>query len=200
MINKYLNLDGGFHDEELKIFEKLGLPSPSEINQENCEWCFEIVTKNLKKFRSQKGACIRYGGKNKADSIEKLSSLFKIYSDMLKFRKSVINGGGHTKFSKIRPDGRYGELDIHLPSLIGNLVVVATKNGQKVYEKQVDKDTVDLLTKRLDTKRKYSDLAQKIFSDLTTLGNVPKTRNTVKFPTICGCYESEYEDVYRIPN
>ena len=57
---------------------------------------------------------------------------------------------------KISQKGQYGGLVIDLPKLYGHLKVVAHKNGQKVYDKQADFDTLDLLTKRFNSKKKYS--------------------------------------------
>ena len=55
---------------------------------------------------------------------------------------------------KISQKGQYGGLVIDLPKLYGHLKVVAHKNGQKVYDKQADFDTLDLLTKRFNSKKK----------------------------------------------
>ena len=49
---------------------------------------------------------------------------------------------------KISQKGQYGGLVIDLPKLLGHLKVAAHKNGQEVYNKQADFDTLDLLTKR----------------------------------------------------
>ena len=55
---------------------------------------------------------------------------------------------------KISQNGQYGGLVINLPKLYGHLKVVAHKNGQKLYHKQADFDTLDLLTKRFNSKKK----------------------------------------------
>ena len=48
----------------------------------------------------------------------------------------------------------YGGLVIDLPKLYSLLKVIAYKDGQKVYDKQVDFDTLDLLTKRFNSNQK----------------------------------------------
>ena len=58
---------------------------------------------------------------------------------------------------------------------------MAHKNGQKVYDKQADFDTLDLLTKRYNSKKKYSDLSRMIFNDLNTLSEIPIHRTSNKF-------------------
>ena len=74
---------------------------------------------------------------------------------------------------KISQGGQYGGLVIDLPKLYGHLKVVAQKNSQKVYDKQADFDTLDLLTKRFNSKNNYSELARSVFDDLNRLSEIP---------------------------
>ena len=71
-------------------------------------------------------------------------------------------------------------LVIDLPKLYGHLKVVAHKNGLKVYDKQADFDTLDLLTKRFNNKKKYSELARSVFNDLNRLSEIPIHRTSKK--------------------
>ena len=82
---------------------------------------------------------------------------------------------------KISQNGQYGGLVIDLPKLYGHLKVVAHKNGQKVYDKQADFDTLDLLTKRFNSKKKYSELARSVFNDLNRLSEIPIHRTSKKY-------------------
>ena len=82
---------------------------------------------------------------------------------------------------KISQNGQYGGLVIDLPKLHGHLKVVAHKNGQKVYDKQDDFDTLDLLTKRFNGKKRYSELARTIFNDLNRLSEIPIHRTSKKY-------------------
>ena len=82
---------------------------------------------------------------------------------------------------KISQKGQYGGLVIDLPKLYGHLKVVAHKNGQKVYDKQADFDTLDLLTKRFNSKKKYSELARSVFNDLNRLSEIPIHRTSKKY-------------------
>lgn len=78
--------------------------------------------------------------------------------------------------------GRYGGLTIDLPKLRSQLLVVAKNGkGEKVYHQQGDFDTLDLLTKRFNSKKRYSDLAVKIFNDLNELSGTPINRNSKKY-------------------
>ena len=82
---------------------------------------------------------------------------------------------------KISQRGQYGGLVIDLPKLYGHLNVVAHKNGQKVYDKQADFDTLDLLTKRFNSKKKYSELARSVFNDLNRLSEIPIHRTSKQY-------------------
>lgn len=82
---------------------------------------------------------------------------------------------------KISQRGQYGGLVIDLPKLYGHLNVVAHKNGQKVHDKQADFDTLDLLTKRFNSEKKYSELARSVFNDLNRLSEIPIHRTSKKY-------------------
>ena len=47
--------------------------------------------------------------------------------------------------------GVYGNGNIDVPKLYGQLKLIAHEDNRKVYEKQVDFDTLDLLTKRFNS-------------------------------------------------
>ena len=82
---------------------------------------------------------------------------------------------------KISQNGQYGGLVIDLPKLHVHLKVVAHKNGQKVYDKQADFDTLDLLTKRFNSKKRYFELARSVFNDLNRLSEIPIHRTSKKY-------------------
>ena len=89
---------------------------------------------------------------------------------------------------KIDQNGQYGGLIIDLPKLFGYLKVIAHKNGPeglvKVYEKQGDFDTLDLLTKRFNSKKTYSNLSKIIFDELNKLSGIPIHQTSSKFKKI----------------
>ena len=82
---------------------------------------------------------------------------------------------------KISQNGQYGGLLIDLPKLQGHLKVVAHKIGRIVYDKQADFDTLDLQTKRFNSKKRYSELARSIFNDLNRLSEIPIHRTSKKY-------------------
>ena len=103
----------------------------------------------------------------------------------LKYKSQTTGEGIYTQKKrnayKISQNGQYGGLVIDLPKLYGRLKVVAHKNGQKVYDKQADFDTLDLLTKRFNNKKRYSELARSIFNDLNRLSEIPIHRTSKKY-------------------
>ena len=82
---------------------------------------------------------------------------------------------------KISSGGQYGNLMIDVPKLMGQLHLVAKKDGEKVLDKKVDFDTLDLLTKRFNSKKKYSDLSKMVFNQLNKLSEIPIHRTSKKF-------------------
>ena len=83
---------------------------------------------------------------------------------------------------KINPNtGVYGNVRIDVPKLYGQLKLIAHKDGKKVYDKQVDFDTLDLLTKRFNSKKKYSPLSKMVFDDLNRRSDIPIHRTSNKY-------------------
>ena len=122
--------------------------------------------------------------------IKKEMDAIKIYKAMVEGMKADLEkeGSGIRRYNqpkrnayKISQRGQYGGLVIDLPKLHGHLKVVAHKNGQKVYDKQGDFDTLDLLTKRFNSRKNYSQLARSIFNDLNRLSEIPIHRTSKKY-------------------
>ena len=86
---------------------------------------------------------------------------------------------------KINPNtGVYGDVTIDMPKLYGQLKLIAHKDGKKVYEKQVDFDMLDLLTKRFHSKKKYSPLSKMVSDDLNRISDIPIHRTSNKYKKI----------------
>ena len=122
--------------------------------------------------------------------IKKEMNAIKRYKAMVEGMKADLEkkGEGIRRYNqpkrnayKISQRGQYGGLVIDLPKLHGHLKVVAHKNGQKVYDKQGDFDTLDLLTKRFNSRKNYSQLARSIFNDLNRLSEIPIHRTSKKY-------------------
>lgn len=129
----------------------------------------------------------------------------KALSDYLKLGITQKASGIYTQPKrnayKISQRGQYGGLVIDLPKLYGHLNVVAHKNGQKVYDKQADFDTLDLLTKRFNSKKKYSELARSVFNDLNRLSEIPIHRTSKKYSKLGSgvvCYNNPQDLLSRL--
>ena len=153
---------------------------------------FDPTLKNLPKDEEMKKKSASIIGKmNSKNTI--IKNLAKKESDTLKRYRKEVNaarktGMGIRRYNqpkrnayKISQKGQYGGLVIDLPKLQGQLKVIAHKNGQKVYDKQADFDTLDLLTKRFNSKKNYSELARSVFSDLNRLSKIPIHRTSKKY-------------------
>ena len=96
-------------------------------------------------------------------------------------RKNIESWSGYlytkkTNAYNINPNtGVYGNATIDVPKLYGQLKLIAHKDGKKVYDKQVDFDTLDLLTKRFNSKKKYSPEQQVIFQFTEHVINTKKS-------------------------
>ena len=77
-------------------------------------------------------------------------------------------------------DGNYGDLVIDLPKLINEMKLNVFRGGKLVYQSDVDKSLLNLLTKRFNPKTKYSMNAVRIFNDLNVLSHMPKHRSSGK--------------------
>ena len=63
-----------------------------------------------------------------------------------------------------------------------------------MFDRKVDFDTIDLLTKRFNSKKKYSPLSQMVFNELNRLSEIPIHRSSQKYTKI-GCGVVFYNDV-----
>ena len=70
-----------------------------------------------------------------------------------------------------------------MSELYSQLKLIAVKD-RNVYEKQVDFDTLDLLTKRFSSKKKYSPLSKMAFDELNRISYIPIVRTSYKYKKI----------------
>lgn len=83
--------------------------------------------------------------------------------------------GGEFGEIMISPDDlKKGVLKVTSPKVIG-------LGFSDLINKKIDKDTVDLLTKRFNKKRNYSDLSKDSLRLLTRLGGLPEHKTSGKF-------------------
>ena len=192
------NLDKGFNFDEVQTFMYYDLPPPSDLLKfvKKGDVDFDKFNRKLGKtpqdLGRQKGTLSK-SKKTRDSNKEQIDELTHQIKTLQKYRNRIaiipegletIGSGIYTQKKrnayKIDRNGQYGGLIIDLPKLYGHLKVIAHKNGQKVYDKQADFDTLDLLTKRFNSKKKYSDLSKKIFDELNQISGIPIHRTSNK--------------------
>ena len=191
------DIDKGFDSNEIQTLINHKLYAPSgvleSVKKETMDF-YEYdhsIGELLKELGRKKGTLSR--GKGKTKNVKEIENLTKNIKLIQKYRDriSIIPEGIETLGSgymqpkrhayKISSRGRYGNLLIDIPKLMGQLHMIATKDGIKVLDKKVDFDTIDLLTKRFNSKKKYSDLSTMIFNQLNQLSEIPIHRTSKKY-------------------
>ena len=162
-----------------EIIKKYGFdPTLQNIPSEN--ELKKLISSTTGKQNS-KNAIIKNFAKKESKALSDYLKLVKARKLGITQKASGIYTQPKRNAYKISQRGQYGGLVIDLPKLYGHLNVVAHKNGQKVYDKQADFDTLDLLTKRFNSKKKYSELARSVFNDLNRLSEIPIHRTSKKY-------------------
>ena len=189
------DIDAGFNVDEIKKLTEYNLFPPSQVLQASIDGTLDIdeydenLSKKLNKLGAKKGRLSKNKkiNKNEIDELTKDIKLIQKYRNRIKIipegKKTIGTGYTQPKRNayKIQSGGRYGNLMIDVPKLMGQLHLVAKKNGEKVLDKKVDLDTIDLLTKRFNSKKNYSDLSKMVFNQLNKLSEIPIHRTSKKF-------------------
>ena len=194
------DLDQGFNKDEVKKLTKFGFYAPSDVLKASIEGSLNFyeydrnVGKKLKDLGREKGTLSK--GKGKKKNSKKIAEITKDAELIQKYRSRIgiipegkeTIGKGYTQPKrnayKISSGGQYGNLIIDIPRLMGQLHLVANKNGNTVLDKKVDFDTIDLLTKRFNSKKNYSDLSKMVFNQLNKLSEIPIHKSSKKFSKI----------------
>ena len=194
------DIDTGFDKDEIQKLIKYGLYTPSDVLKASIDGSLDIdeydnnLGKQLNKLGAKKGNLSKgqwkTKNKDKIDELTKDIKLIQKYRNRIKIipegKKTI--GTGHTQPKrnayKISSGGKYGNLIIDVPKLMGQLHLVARKDSNKVLDKKVDFDTIDLLTKRFNSKKKYSNLSKMVFNELNKLSEIPIHRSSKKYSKI----------------
>ena len=93
-------------------------------------------------------------------------------------------------------DGKYVKLTIGVPQLVEKHRLLAKEARVVLLDKKVDSDFIDLISKRYDTKKKYSNLSKVVFKKLTDLSGFENKKRSKKFKNIIkgGCIPTFYND------
>ena len=193
------DIDTGFKMDEIQKLTKYGLYSPSDVLKASMNGDLDFnsydynISQQLTELGRKKGSLSktkkqRDENKERIDELTEDIKLIQKYRERIKILpegKKTLVGTGYTQPKrnayKISSGGQYGNLIIDVPKLRGQLHLVAKKDGNKVLDKKVDFDTLDLLTKRFNSKKKYSDLSKTIFNQLNKLSEIPIHRTSKKF-------------------
>ena len=199
---KVINLDKGINDDYKQFLDDKKLPMPSELVGS------DKINSWVKKVNGKIGRSEAYIYERSTKTGKPLKGLSKIQKTTLErnkrqrtYLKDYLNRLIHVKAApqymgtgilsqrkrnayKIGQGGSYGNLTIDLPKLIGQLKLVAHKNGSKVYDKVVDFDTIDLLTKRFNSRKNYSNISKRVFEELNSLSEIPIHKTSKKYQKI----------------
>ena len=199
------DMNKGFTQEELEFIQKQQLPLPADIFLQTIKepnYAKQILAKSgeMNKELGRKKAHLsttKTARKKNKDQIaaydegieiiRKYRQRIGILEEGTKTLKVGIGIFTQTKSNayKINPNtGVYGIVTIDMPKLYGQLKLTAHKDGKEVYDKQVDFDTLDLLTKRFNSKKKYSPLSKMVFDDLNRISDIPIHRTSNKYKKI----------------
>ena len=199
---KVINLDKGINDDYKQFLDEKGLPMPSELVGS------DKINSWVKKVDGKIARSEAYIHEHSTKTGKPLKDLSKIQKSTLErnkiqrtYLKDYLSRLIHVKAApqymgtgilsqrkrnayKIGQGGSYGNLTIDLPKLMGQLKLVAHKNGSKVYDKVVDFDTIDLPTKRFNSRKNYSNLSKRVFEDLNSLSEIPIHKTSKKYQKI----------------
>ena len=170
-------INKGFTQEELAFIQNQQLPLPGDIFLQTLKepnYAKQILDKSgeMNKELGRKKAHLsttktaRKKNKDQIAAYDEGIEIIRKYrqrigileegTKTLKVGKGIFTQTKSNAY-KINPNtGVYGIVTIDMPKLYGQLKLTAHKDGKEVYDKQVDFDTLDLLTKRFNSKKKCS--------------------------------------------
>ena len=195
------NIDKGFTGEEMQKLIGYELLAPSDVLQGSVSGALNFyeydgkigeMLKDLGRQKGQLSTTKKAKAKNKEaiDELTKEIKLIQKYRDRIRIipegKETLGTGYLQPKRNayKVQNGGQYGNLVIDVPKLIGQLRLLAKKDGKTVIDKLVDFDTIDLLTKRFNSNKRYSDLSKMMFNELNRLSEIPIHRSSKKFSKI----------------
>ena len=194
------DMDKGFDYNDIQTLMKYNFIPPSDVLKgiRNDTIDFDDYDKHVgnitKKLAGEKGR-LSMNKKQKEQNADQIDILTKEIKILQKYKNRInlipeglktVGEGLYTQkkrnaYKVNLKNGQYGGLVIDVPKLFGQLKMVAHKDGQKVYDKQADFGTVDLFTKRFNSRKNYSPLSRSIFNDINTLSEIPIHGTSNKF-------------------
>ena len=199
------DMNKGFTQEELAFIQSQQLPLPADFFLQTLKepnYAKQILNKSgeINKELGRKKANLSTTETNRKKNKDEIAEYTEGIDIIKKYRQRIgileegaktlkVGQGIYTQKKRnaymINPNtGVYGNVTIDVPKLYGQLKLIAHKDGKKVYDKQVDFDTLDLLTKRFNSKKKYSPLSKMVFDDLNRISDIPIHRTSNKYKKI----------------
>ena len=199
------DMNKGFTQEELAFIQNQQLPLSADIFLQTLEepnYAKQILAKSgeINKELGRKKAHLSTTKTNRKRNKDEIAENTEGIDIIKKYRQRIgileegaktlkVGKGIYTQKKrnayKINPQtGVYGNVNIDVPKLYGQLKLIAHKDGKRVYEKQVDFDTLDLLTKRFNSKKKYSPLSKMVFDELNRISDISIHRTSNKYKKI----------------
>ena len=161
------DLNKGFTQEELAFIQNKQLPLPADIFLQTLKepnYAKQILDKSgeMNKELGRKKAHLSTTKANRKKNKDQIADYDEGIEIIRKYRQRIgileegtktlkVGKGIYTQKKrnahKVNPNtGVCGNVTIDVPKLYGQLKLIAHKDGKKVYDKQVDFDTLDLLT------------------------------------------------------
>ena len=153
-----------FCEHDIELLKGFNLKAPSDVPFGSENAAHDAAKKQFLRVQGMKGRAVQNGNKELADDTDHVMAILKVYQGVMKPKKS--------RLYKINSFGQFCNLDVHLPGLLSDGILKVFSNGKKVLDESVDQDTIDMLMKRHDKKRHYSELAHEIFNKLIQLNEV----------------------------
>ena len=198
-------MNKGFTQEELALIQIMNLPLPADVFLQTLKapnYSKEILAesdelnKGLGRQKVRLSTTKTNRKKNRdeiavydedIDTIRKYRQRIGILekgTKTLKVGKGIYTQKKRNAYKINLQTGVYGNVNIDVPELYGQLKLIANKDGRKVCKKQVDFDTLDLLTERFNSKKKYSPLSKLVFDELKRISDIPIHRTNNKYKKI----------------
>ena len=137
---------------------------------------------------------------NTKENLQKYYKNIEAYNEAERLRTAKPTEGTGFQTSrhpyKMTKDGKYGKLTIDVPQLVEKHRLLAKEAGVVLLDEKVDSHFIDLISKRYDTKKKYSNLSKIVFKTLTDLSGLENKKRSKKFKNIIkgGCIPTFYND------
>ena len=185
VIHLYTKKNGEEVNSDIKIIGVDNIMKASDDELKN-----ELYSKDIKSLGNKISGYFKYHKDNKM--LKSYRNAIRKYLDIirteLRNRENLIKNeeitgeGAKTKKRnsyKIVNSKYNDKLLINMPKLLNEMIIEAklSNNDDILYSNRCDKCTIDLLTKRYNPKKKYSQLAKNIFNDLNDLSGMVKKRN-----------------------